>query len=193
MNQLSRTAATTRSGTTEPSWPPGYTTSPDREEPPGGTPGTSGPYSFAFARNASHKPIAFSGQGMPPNPPPIPDFNAPPMANRQGAKASFGPGFEIMSEDEVRKGKEGIGAWEVFARYNYMDIGSEIFTGGIASPNGNANRLFMTDVGFNWYLTQWTKFVFDSNYTAFNKPVTYNTGRTQSNSNLFLARLEIYF
>jgi phosphate-selective porin OprO/OprP len=93
----------------------------------------------------------------------------------------------------LRRGKEGIGAWEVFARYNYMDIGNEIFTGGIASPNGNANRLFMTDVGFNWYLTQWTKLVFDWNYAAFNKPVTYNTGRTQSNSNLFLARLEIYF
>jgi phosphate-selective porin OprO and OprP len=37
---------------------------------------------------------------MPPNPPALPEFNSPPMTPRQGAKASFGPGFEIMSDDE---------------------------------------------------------------------------------------------
>jgi len=98
-----------------------------------------------------------------------------------------------LSPFNLKKGKEGIGAWEIFTRYNYMDIGNQIFTGGIASPNGNANRLSMTDVGCNWYLTQWTKLVFDWNHADFNKPVTYNTGKTQLNSNTFLMRLEIYF
>ena len=473
-------------GTTTGGGPPGYTTEPNRIEAPGGTPGTAGAETFAFARNDSHKPIAFFGIGMVPNPPALPEFNAPPMTNRQGAKASFGPGFEIMSDDEefvfqfhdltqfdyrgylrggqanvrdtftfprqwfifngritkeigyyasladvfdttnildvfldfaydarfqlrvgryktpftyeffvepvqgtilpenslgfnnfalnrdngimafgrlfantfdynvgifngarngllatqngkyvagllnwhpfdarsdtlfsnlnlgvsflagnnsqpdvpavfrtivptagnstlgvpfmtlnsntlesgpmafwdahlgyfyrglgliseymggyqgyalntnqatrtrvtrvpvqtyyvqgsylltgetrsgvgmvrpfspfnLKKGKEGIGAWEVFTRYNFMDIGNQIFTGGIASPNGSANRLSTVNVGFNWYLTQWTKFVFDWQHADFNRPVTYNVGKTQLNSNTLLGRLEIYF
>jgi phosphate-selective porin OprO/OprP len=98
-----------------------------------------------------------------------------------------------LSPFNIKKGKEGIGAWEIFARYNYMDIGNQIFTGGIASPNGNANRLSIVDVGCNWYMTQWTKLVFDWNHADFNKPVTYNTGKTQLNSNTLLMRLEIYF
>jgi len=98
-----------------------------------------------------------------------------------------------FSPFNLKEGKRGIGAWEIFGRYNYMDIGNQVFTNGIASSNGNANRLWMSDVGFNWYLNQWTKVVFDWNYDAFNRPVLYATGKTQTYSNMLWARVELYF
>jgi phosphate-selective porin OprO and OprP len=70
-----------------------------------------------------------------------PEATARPDAGRTGCRG--------VSPFNLKKGKEGIGAWEIFARYNYRDIGKQIFTGGIASPNGNANRLSMIDVGCN--------------------------------------------
>jgi phosphate-selective porin OprO/OprP len=98
-----------------------------------------------------------------------------------------------FSPFNLKHGKEGCGAWELFARYNYLDIGSQVFTNGIASPDGNANRVSMTDVGCNWYLTQWTKLVFDWNHADFNNPVRYAPHKTQLNSNLLWARIELYF
>ncbi len=98
-----------------------------------------------------------------------------------------------FSPFNLKQGKRGIGAWEIFARYNHMDIGSQIFTNGIASADGNANRVWMSDIGFNWYLNQWTKVVFDWEHAEFNMPVIYAPGKKQTTSNEFLARLELYF
>jgi phosphate-selective porin OprO and OprP len=53
----------------------------------------------------------------------------------------------------IRPGQFGLGTWELFGRFNNLDIGDQIFTNGIASEQGSANRVWMTDIGVSWYVT----------------------------------------
>lgn len=94
---------------------------------------------------------------------------------------------------DIRKGKFGTGAIEPFFRYEYLDIGPQVFTDGLADPNLWANRLYQTHVGFNWHLTQYIKFYFTWNHAEFNQPVLFAPNRRQSTSDLFTARFQIYF
>ncbi len=99
----------------------------------------------------------------------------------------------------LRPGRFGLGAWELFGRYNYLDIGNQIFTHGIASADGDANRLFMTDAGLTWHMTQYVKMFFDWNHVEFNNPVIYNNTNNvsknarQSTSNTLWWRLQLFF
>jgi phosphate-selective porin OprO and OprP len=94
---------------------------------------------------------------------------------------------------DIRKGKFGTGAIEPFFRYEYLDISNKVFTDGLADPNLWANRLFHTDLGFNWHLTQYLKMYFDWAHAEFNNPVVFAPGRRQLTSDTFWARLQIYF
>jgi phosphate-selective porin OprO and OprP len=87
----------------------------------------------------------------------------------------------------------GMGAWEIVGRYQYMDIGQQVFSGGMADPNNNANRLFMTDVGLNWHMTQYVKWYLDWNHAEFNNPVLYAPGKRQLTSDMFWLRVQLYF
>ena len=99
----------------------------------------------------------------------------------------------------LRPGEFGPGAWELFARYNYLYIGNQIFTSGLASQDGSANRVWMTDVGLTWHMTQYVKMFLDWNHDEFNNGVTYNNtnnvakGKTQSTSNTLWWRLQLFF
>jgi len=98
----------------------------------------------------------------------------------------------------IRPGQFGIGAWEVFGRYDYLDIGSNIFSNGIASAAGSANRLWMTDVGLTWHMTQYVKMFFDWNHVEYNNFVNLNTVSTEakkfgSQNNTFWWRLQLFF
>ena len=92
-----------------------------------------------------------------------------------------------------KKGHMGTGALEPFVRYEYLDYGSQVFTSGLADPNLWTNRMFQTHVGFNWHLTQYVKFYFDWNHSEFAQPVLYSPGHRQKTSDMFLARLQLYF
>lgn len=94
---------------------------------------------------------------------------------------------------DIRKGKFGWGAWEPMVRFNYLDIGRTVFTLGYSDPNLYANRVTMVDVGVNWYLTQYLKFVFEWEHAEFNEPVAFAPGRRQLTSDLFLCRLQLFF
>ncbi len=87
----------------------------------------------------------------------------------------------------------GLGAWELTARYQYMDIGSQVFTSGLADSNTSANRMYITDLGFNWHLTQYVKFYFEWEHAVFNQPISYAPGKSQLTSDMFLARFQLYF
>ncbi|MEA2593340.1 MAG: phosphate-selective porin OprO and OprP, partial [Actinomycetota bacterium] len=91
------------------------------------------------------------------------------------------------------KGWSGIGAIEPYARYEYMDISNRVFTAGLADPNLWANRMFQTHVGVAWHLTQYLKFFFDWNHAEFNQPVIFAPNRRQLTSDMFMARLQLYF
>jgi phosphate-selective porin OprO/OprP len=93
---------------------------------------------------------------------------------------------------DIRKGKRGPGALELQARYSTLNIGNQVFTGGLADPNLWANRIELIDAGFNWYLNKYTKFYFDWEYAIFNQPVYDRPGGFQSTNSLFWLRLQIY-
>jgi phosphate-selective porin OprO/OprP len=94
----------------------------------------------------------------------------------------------------LKAGQFGLGAWELTGRFSELNIGSEVFKNGLADPNLWANQVRMTDVGFNWHINQYLKFYFDWEHTMFNQPVLYNTGgKRQLTSDLFLARIQLYF
>ena len=87
----------------------------------------------------------------------------------------------------------GLGAWELVTRYQYLDIGSQVFTSGLSDPNNGTNRLYLTDLGFNWHMTQYVKVMFEWEHAGFNQPVLYAPGKRQLTSDMFLLRLQLYF
>ncbi len=94
---------------------------------------------------------------------------------------------------DVRKGRFGLGALELVGRYNYMNIGRQIFTSGFADPNQWTNQLYTVDVGANWYWTQFIKVYLGWQHAGFGNPVLFAPGRFQSASDQFWLRFQIYF
>jgi phosphate-selective porin OprO/OprP len=92
---------------------------------------------------------------------------------------------------DIRKGKFGLGAFELYCRYSEINIGRQVFTGGLADPNLWTNRADMVDVGVNWYLNRWVKFYVDWEHAMFAQPVEYGNG-LQKTSDLVWLRLQIY-
>ncbi len=94
---------------------------------------------------------------------------------------------------DVRPGKRGPGAIELIARYNYLNIGRNVFTSGLADPTLWTNQLFTTDLGVNWYLTQYMKIYMGWQHAGFGNPVSYAPDRFQSASDQYWLRFQIYF
>jgi phosphate-selective porin OprO/OprP len=93
----------------------------------------------------------------------------------------------------IHDGQYGTGAIEPYFRYEYLDIGNQVFTAGFADPNNWANRLFQTHTGVNWHMTQYVKLTFDWNHAEFNQPVLYAPGKRQLTSDAFMLRFQLYF
>jgi phosphate-selective porin OprO/OprP len=94
---------------------------------------------------------------------------------------------------DLRRGRFGLGAWEVQARYSNLTLGNSVFTGGLADPNLWSNRVDMVDAGFNWYLNKFVKVYFDWQHAVFAQPAFYRPGPgLQKTSDLFWLRLMIY-
>jgi phosphate-selective porin OprO/OprP len=80
---------------------------------------------------------------------------------------------------------EGWGALELKARYQVLDIGDEAFAGGadaFADPLASASKASAWAVGFNWYLSQNVKWMFDYERTEFEGGVAGGTARARKSS-----------
>ncbi|WP_197490772.1 OprO/OprP family phosphate-selective porin [Planctomyces sp. SH-PL62] len=93
----------------------------------------------------------------------------------------------------LKAGQFGLGALELTGRYQQMDIGQEVFTHGLSDPNLWTRNLFLTDVGFNWHINQYLKFMFNWEHAEFGQPVFSNVGQLSKTNDLFLARIQLYF
>jgi phosphate-selective porin OprO/OprP len=100
---------------------------------------------------------------------------------------------EPLHPFDLRHGKFGLGAIELQFRYSNLQVGNQVFTGGLADPNLWANKLNMTDLGFNWYLNRNIKFYFDWQHQMFGSPVYYRPGGLQATSDLLWLRLQLYY
>jgi len=61
----------------------------------------------------------------------------------------------------VRGAGIGPGAWEVKARWSYMDVSNLYGAGFTGDTNENAEQLNNLAVGFNWYWNPYTRMMFD--------------------------------
>jgi phosphate-selective porin OprO/OprP len=94
---------------------------------------------------------------------------------------------------DLCKGRFGLGAFELTARYSELHLDSRIFTAGLADPNLWTNHAQLVDVGCNWYLNQFVKIYFDWEHATFGSPVFSNTGSFQKSSDLFWIRTQLFF
>jgi phosphate-selective porin OprO/OprP len=98
-----------------------------------------------------------------------------------------------LRDSDLRRGKFGLGALELAARYNPLNFGSQVFTGGLADPNIWTNNLYTVDLGVNWYWTQYIKSSLFWEHAVFGSPVTYAPGLWHKTSNEAILRVQIYF
>jgi phosphate-selective porin OprO/OprP len=69
--------------------------------------------------------------------------------------------LQPLSPFDLRKGRFGLGAWEVTGRFSQLDLDPRVFTAGLADPHLWTNHAKMLDIGANWYLNQFVKVYFD--------------------------------
>jgi phosphate-selective porin OprO/OprP len=94
---------------------------------------------------------------------------------------------------DLRAGRRGFGAWEVTARYSQLNLGSEVFTAGLADPTLWTNHAKKVDVGLNWYMNQFIKVYFDWEHCTFGNPVLSTNGAFRTSSDLFWVRTQVFF
>lgn len=94
---------------------------------------------------------------------------------------------------DLRRGRRGPGAWELFARYADLNLGRQVFTSGLADPNEWTNSLFLTDLGINWYWNPYVRVMFDWQHAGFGNPVLYRPEGFSRTSDLFMIRFQIWF
>ncbi len=100
---------------------------------------------------------------------------------------------DVIRPFSLKDGERGLGALEVQARYSALNVGREVFTGGLADPNLWSNNASTVDVGLNWYLNRYVKVYFDWQHAMFGDPVIFRQGVFHQTSNLYWVRLQIYF
>lgn len=76
-------------------------------------------------------------------------------------------------------GPNGRGAWELAARWSFLDLNDESVEGG---------RLENGTLGLNWYLNQFTKMQFNYIYSSLERPAGVD-----SNANIFALRAQLDF
>jgi phosphate-selective porin OprO/OprP len=94
---------------------------------------------------------------------------------------------------DLRRCRFGPGAWEVSARFSQLDLGSQVFTAGLADPKLWTKDANMVDVGCNWYLNQFVKVLFDWEHSVFGSPVESTAGSFRRSNDLYWLRTQVYF
>jgi phosphate-selective porin OprO/OprP len=94
---------------------------------------------------------------------------------------------------DLRPGKFGLGAFEPFFRYSYLNLGDQVFRDGYADPNLWTNRVGLTDLGLNWYLNRGVKIYFDWQHALFSQPVFLRPGVQTRTNDLFWMRFQLYY
>jgi phosphate-selective porin OprO/OprP len=90
-------------------------------------------------------------------------------------------------------GKLNPGAIELYARFANIQLGDQIFTGGIANPQYWTNRASATDIGTNWYLNNYVRIYLDWQHAMFGSPVFLDTNKYTKHENLYWLRTQIFF
>jgi phosphate-selective porin OprO/OprP len=90
-------------------------------------------------------------------------------------------------------GRLNPGAFEVYSRYSQLELGSSVFTAGLADPGAFSRRCDTIDTGVNWYLNHYVRFYFDWQHNMFNTPVLISNGVSTKHEELFWFRTQLFF
>ncbi len=94
---------------------------------------------------------------------------------------------------DVRPGKRGLGAIELAGRYNYLDIGRQVFSAGLADPSLWTNQLYTVDAGVNWYWTEYIKVYLGWQHAGFGNEVLFAPGHFHTSSDQYWMRFQVFF
>jgi phosphate-selective porin OprO/OprP len=100
---------------------------------------------------------------------------------------------DVKRPFDLRKGKRGIGAWEIQARFDRFQLDGDVFSKGLADPTLWTNRVNTIDCGVNWYLNRYVRIAFDWQHAQYGSPVQYAPGKLSDSSDLFWIRFQDYF
>lgn len=92
---------------------------------------------------------------------------------------------------DIREGMRGVGAIELFTRWNQFHLGDSILSLTDGLPWTNTVRTY--SLGTNWYWNQNIKFVFEWEHSWFGNAVTTGPGITATQNDTLLFRSQIYF
>ena len=93
----------------------------------------------------------------------------------------------------LRPGQRGPGAWELGTRYNWLGLGSQVFSAGLSEANLWTDRVATVDVGLNWCLNSYLKVAIFWEHAKFGQPVLNAPGARQKTSDLLLIRGQLRF
>jgi phosphate-selective porin OprO/OprP len=82
---------------------------------------------------------------------------------------------------------------ELVGRYDFLNIGGQVFSSGLVDPNLWTNKFYTVDVGVNWYWTQFIKVYLGWQHAGFGNPVLFAPGKKQIASDQLWLRFQIYF
>ncbi len=90
-------------------------------------------------------------------------------------------------------GRLNPGAIEAYFRFANLQLGDQVFSGGIANPADWANRASTTDTGINWYLNHYVRMYFDWQHAFYNRPVFMSDTKSTRHNDLYWIRTQIFF
>lgn len=86
----------------------------------------------------------------------------------------------------------GPGCVEVFSRFSQLNVGRDVFSGGLADPNLWTNQAYAIDTGINWYPNQYTKIYMDWQHSVFGNAVTNGPGSFMKSADLLWLRFQLF-
>ena len=94
---------------------------------------------------------------------------------------------------EPDRASSGPGAIEVHSQFGELNLGNQVFTGGLADGNQWTNSAYIIDTGVNWFPNEYTKVYLDWQHAVFGRPVAVRPGGTAMTENLLWLRFQRYF
>jgi phosphate-selective porin OprO/OprP len=113
----------------------------------------------------------------------------------------FLTGEKPTSRDEIRPLRNfelkdplgSPGAWELFGRYAYLDVGRQLIDSGAAVAAESTSRVGVLDAGAIWYLNQFTACWFAWQHSRLGNLISLDDGRTTSRYDLFSVRMQFFY
>ena len=95
----------------------------------------------------------------------------------------------------ITRSGTGRGAYELFGRYSSLQLGSQVFSAGLADPHNWTNNAGITDIGVNWYLNRYVRLTFDWQHSMYSSPVLLNEQKDlrSKTNDLLWVRCQLYF